>query len=78
MLFDIDSKLSHINKRLAESSKRTYDMGIYHLNEHLKQNNQKYRYMIFGYKLRISKKGREKIDKIFQEENKKLWSRQED
>jgi hypothetical protein len=50
--------------------------AIKFLNDHLKEKNQKQRYLTFGQKMTVSDSAIKRIDKIISEDKKNLWSRQ--
>jgi predicted DNA-binding protein (UPF0251 family) len=72
MIGDIDYKLTNIFQRTSESTRRIYDTSIDYLNEYLKSRNSNDRYLTFGDRLRLSSSAKDKVDKIIQEDRKKL------
>jgi len=76
MILDLDYKIIQINQKTSESTKRIMNYAIEFLNEHLKTQNQKDRYLTFGQKMAVSDSAIKKIDKIISEDKKNLWSRQ--
>jgi len=76
MIFDIDSKLSHIHLRLAESTKRSHEIAISYVNNYLKDNKKQERYFTFGDKFSVTQKSQKNIEKIIKEDKKNLWRKQ--
>ncbi|MDH3395539.1 MAG: hypothetical protein OEL52_05215 [Nitrosopumilus sp.] len=76
MILDIDCKIAQINQRIFESAQAMMSFAIKFLNDHLKEKNQKQRYLTFGQKMTVSDSAIKRIDKIISEDKKNLWSRQ--
>ena len=76
MIMEIDYKISQINQKMTESSKRRSNYAIELLNEHQKSSNQKERYLTFDQKISVSEVAITKINAIIDEDKKNLWSRQ--
>jgi len=76
MLLELDYKIVNIRQKMSETSRTVMDFAIKSLNDHLKSNNQKERYLTFDQKLATSESAIKKINKIIAQDKKNLWSRQ--
>jgi molecular chaperone DnaK (HSP70) len=66
--YEIDCKILHVYNKLAESSKRVFDVSIERLNQWLKQNKSDSRYLTLFDKISVSEKAQKRIDKIIKED----------
>jgi len=76
MICDIDCKMANIRQKVIDSSSGKFEYGISFLNEYLKSKNDDNRFLTFYDKIKISIPAKKKIDKIINEDEKNLWSRQ--
>jgi len=72
MIFDIDCKIINIDIKLADSTTRIQKEGINYLNNWLKDNGKDQRYMTLFDRLSVSKKTKQRIDKIIKEDRVKI------
>ena len=73
LIYEIDSRLTTIHQKIAESEKRLINFGTNYLNEYLESKNDPNRYLAIGGKISLSKEAKEKIDEIIKEDRENHW-----
>jgi len=71
LIFDINSKIILTYRKLAESTHRIHKLGTEWLNDHLKERNEKVRYLTFYDTISVSEEAKERITQIIDEDRKK-------
>ena len=67
MILEVDYKIASIQQKLAESSRRVFDLAVNHANKMIATTSDK-RYMTLFDRFRVSQKSYEKISKIIHED----------
>ena len=68
LIYEIDCKILYVHNRLTESARAVNDLAVEKLNQWMKENKRKERYMTLFDKLYVSKSAYEKINKIINED----------
>lgn len=71
MMFDINSKVLQIYKKLGESTRRIMNLSANYLNRYMEDNKKSERYMLFSDRISVSYKAKEKIERIIKEDKSK-------
>jgi len=69
LIFDVDKEIIHINIKIQYSACKVHELATRWLNEFMKKNNEKERYITIFDTRRVSKKAHERINKIINEDN---------
>jgi len=70
-IFNLDSKILNTYHRLVESVRKVADVSTQKLNDWMKENKKGERHLTYFDIFSVSKKAKEKIDKIIDEDRKK-------
>lgn len=72
LIFDIDCRIAGIYQKITQSVQYVMKIGTENLNKWLKDNNRSERYLTLFDKITVSKEAQEKIDKIIEEDRKRI------
>ena len=61
MILDVESKIGHTHLKLCDSIEQAHKLGTKWLNEWMKKNNYRNRYISYGDMMRVPSKSHEKI-----------------
>lgn len=68
LIYEIDCKILHIHNKLTDSVKRLKEFSTNTLNNWMKENKRDERYLTLYDRISVSKKARERIEKIIKED----------
>jgi predicted phosphohydrolase len=68
LIYEIDCKILYTVNKLAESSKRIFDISTERLNQWMKKNKKDNRYLTLFDEISVSEKAHKRIEKIIKED----------
>ena len=72
LLLDIDYKIISINQKMAESTRRIWDLTTNAINSFFKEEKRDTRYLTLFDKIAVSEKAQKKIQEIIMQDKKKI------